>query len=103
MINKMTIKCYGQPTTIKTLVVKTIDNDEKELKFNNVETKDENGLMTITYLANEPIPIKPWHITEFLTKIEGIEKYVDIHFNTNKFFVVFTQEMIDRFNQQIIA
>lgn len=103
MINKMTIKCYGDPTAVKTLVVKTINDGEKELKFNNVETKNENGLVTITYLASEPIPVKPWHITDFLTKIKGIEKYIDIHFNTNKFFVVFTQEMIDRFNQQITA
>ena len=77
------------------------DNQKEHLVFDRVTQTRENGLVTLTFTANQPIPIKPWRISDFVTKIPGLEEFVDVYFTTDRFMVAFDKEMINRFNNNL--
>lgn len=101
MITKLLIRCYGEPTYVTELDVLLTDNQKEHLVFDRVTQTRENGLATLTFTANQPIPIKPWRISDFVTKIPGLEEFVDVYFTTDRFMVAFDKEMINRFNNNL--
>ena len=44
---------------------------------------------------------KPWRISTLVTNIPGVGRYDAINFTTERYFVVLTDEMIARLNQEI--
>lgn len=101
MITKLLIRCYGKPTPITGLDVLLTDNQKEHLVFDRVTQTCENGLTTLTFTANQPIPVKPWRIADFATKIPGLEEFVDVYFTTDRFMVAFDKTMINRFNNKL--
>lgn len=101
MITKLLIRCYGEPTHVTELDVLLTDNQKEHLVFDRVTQTRENGLTTLTFTVEQPIPVKPWRIADFVTKIPGLEEFVDVYFTTNRFMVAFDKEMINRFNNNL--
>ena len=101
MLKKLTIKCYGNPKPSNSIQFMMDDHKVTTLKFDNVETSEKDGLYTLTYNTNAPLAFKPWHIMELVTSIPGVTSYFNISFNTERFFVVFTNETIERLNNEL--
>ena len=101
MITKLLIRCYGEPTPMTGLDVLLTDDQKKHLVFDRVTQTQENGLTTVVFTVDQPIPVKPWKIADFTTKIPGLEHFVDVYFTTDRFMVAFDQEMINRFNNKL--
>lgn len=101
MITKLLIRCYGEPTHVTELDVLLTDNQKEHLVFDRVTQTRENGLTTLTFTVEQPIPVKPWRIADFVTKIPGLGEFVDVYFTTNRFMVAFDKEMINRFNNNL--
>ena len=101
MITKLIIRCYGEPTPVTELDILLTDNQKEHLVFERVTQTRENGLTTLTFTTEQPIPVKPWKIADFATKIPGLDEFVDVYFTTDRFMVAFDKEMINRFNNNL--
>ncbi len=101
MITKLLIRCYGEPTPITELDVLLTDGKKEHLVFDCVTQTRENGLTTLIFTVEQPIPVKPWKIADFTTKIPGLKNFVDVYFTTDRFMVAFDKEMIHRFNNKL--
>ena len=101
MLTKMTIKCSGKyPEPSETVVFQMTDGTYREIKFDKVSVQTEN-VTKIEFKCETPVDFKPWRISTLVTSIPGVGRYDAINFTTERYFVVLTDEMIARLNQEI--
>ena len=101
MITKLIIRCYGEPQPPTCIDVLLTDGTKDQLIFDHVNKTRDGVLTTLTFIASQPIAVKPWRIAEFLTEIPGMHQFVDIYFTTDRFMVAFGDDMIHRFNNNM--
>lgn len=101
MLTKMTIKCSGKyPEPSETVVFQMTDGTYRQIKFDKVSVCTEN-VTKIELECETPVDFKPWRIATLVTNIPGAERYDAINFTTERYFVILTDEMIARLNQEI--
>lgn len=81
-----------------------LSGQTQTIHFEQVDVaRSRVGALALTYQVPDCPDFKPWRIKSMELPIEAIEQYYDIYLTTDRFFVAFTNGMINRLNDDLKA
>lgn len=103
MLKSMIIQGKGNPTPTHTMTFEMTDGQLNVIEFDSVIITRKDDIVQLRYTLKQPVDFKPWRIASLLNDPKGLHTYTDIKFITDRFFVVFADNMIQEAQNRLAA